>query len=145
MIYLYFLLNYLVSRYLPVGFPDSSAGEESTCNAGDVGLIPRSQRSPGEGRAWQPTPAFLPGKFHRQRSLVGCSSQCCKELDTTERLSTAQQCSNVQYNLIDKSFQAVHDIPRIYIYFIARSFYLSSIHPSRAKKDLDQNGKYYEE
>jgi len=22
-------------------------------------------------RAWQPTPVFLPGEFHRQRSLVG--------------------------------------------------------------------------
>ena len=24
-------------------------------------------------RAWQPTPVFLPGESHRQRSLVGCS------------------------------------------------------------------------
>ena len=24
-------------------------------------------------RQWQPTPAFLPGKSHGQRSLVGCS------------------------------------------------------------------------
>ena len=23
-------------------------------------------------RKWQPTPVFLPGKFHRQRNLVGC-------------------------------------------------------------------------
>ena len=26
------------------------------------------------GRKWQPTPVFLPGKFHGQRSLVGYSS-----------------------------------------------------------------------
>ena len=25
-------------------------------------------------RTWQPTPAFLPGKSHGQRSLAGCSS-----------------------------------------------------------------------
>ena len=34
------------------GFPDGSAGKESACNAGDtgdVGLIPGSGRSPGEG------------------------------------------------------------------------------------------------
>ena len=31
------------------GFPHSSAGEESTCNAGDPGLIPGSGRFPGEG------------------------------------------------------------------------------------------------
>ena len=31
------------------GFPDSSVGKESVCNAGDPGLIPGSGRSPGEG------------------------------------------------------------------------------------------------
>ena len=30
-------------------FPDSSAGEEYRCNAGDPGLIPGSGRSAGEG------------------------------------------------------------------------------------------------
>ena len=32
-----------------MGFPGSSAGKESTCNAGDPGSIPRWGRSPGEG------------------------------------------------------------------------------------------------
>ena len=32
-----------------MGFPDSSVGEESACNAGDPGSIPRSGRSSGEG------------------------------------------------------------------------------------------------
>ena len=31
------------------GFPNSSAGKESTCNAGDPGSIPGSGRSAGEG------------------------------------------------------------------------------------------------
>jgi len=31
------------------GFPDSSVGKESTCNARDCSLIPGSGRSPGEG------------------------------------------------------------------------------------------------
>ena len=31
------------------GFPGSSAGKESACNVGDVGLIPGLGRSPGEG------------------------------------------------------------------------------------------------
>ena len=39
-------------------------------------------------RAWLPTPVFLPGKFHGQRSLAGYSSQSPKESDTTEQLST---------------------------------------------------------
>jgi len=31
------------------GFPGGSGGKESTCNAGDLGLIPGLGRSPGEG------------------------------------------------------------------------------------------------
>ena len=38
-------------------------------------------------REWQPTPVFLPGEFHGQRSLVGYSSSGHKELDTTEQLT----------------------------------------------------------
>ena len=32
-----------------MGFPHSSVGKESTCNAGDPGSIPGLGRSPGEG------------------------------------------------------------------------------------------------
>ena len=35
-----------------MGFPDSSAGKESACNAGDPGLIPGSGISPGEGMGY---------------------------------------------------------------------------------------------
>ena len=31
------------------GFPDGSGGKETTCNAGDTGLIPGLGRSPREG------------------------------------------------------------------------------------------------
>ena len=33
-----------------MGFPCGSAGKESTCNVGDLGLIPGLGRSPGEGK-----------------------------------------------------------------------------------------------
>ena len=33
-------------------FPGSSAGKESTCNAGDPGSIPGLGRSPGEGTSY---------------------------------------------------------------------------------------------
>ena len=36
------------------GFSGSSAGKESTCNAGDTGLIPELGRSPGEGIGYPP-------------------------------------------------------------------------------------------
>ena len=32
-----------------MAFPNSSVGKESTCNAGDPGSIPGSERSAGEG------------------------------------------------------------------------------------------------
>ena len=35
--------------YLYIGLPFGSAGKESTCNAGDLGLIPGLGRSSGEG------------------------------------------------------------------------------------------------
>ena len=34
------------------GFPDSSAGKESACNAGDLDSIPGLGRSPGEGKGY---------------------------------------------------------------------------------------------
>ena len=49
----------------------------------DKGSIPGLGRFPWRG-AWQPTPVFLPGKSHGQRSLVGYSPQGHKESDTTE-------------------------------------------------------------
>ena len=76
------------SKYLggPVaheGFSGSPSGEESTCNAGDLGSIPGSGRTSWR-RKWQPTPVFLPGESHGQRSLAGYSPWGHKELDTTE-------------------------------------------------------------
>ena len=35
-------------------------------------------------REWQPTPVFLPGEFHEQRSLVSYSPCGHKRLDMTE-------------------------------------------------------------
>ena len=35
-------------------------------------------------RAWQPTPVFLPGEYHGQRSLEGYNPWDLKELDMTE-------------------------------------------------------------
>ena len=37
---------------LPKSFPGGSDGKESICNAGDLGLIPESGRSPGEGNVY---------------------------------------------------------------------------------------------
>ena len=53
------------------GLPGSSAGKESTCNAGDLGLIPGLGRSPGGGHG-DPLQYCLENP-HGQRSLAGYS------------------------------------------------------------------------
>ena len=48
-------------------------------------------------RKWQPTPVFLPGKSHQQRSLVGSRPWVYKELDTTRWLNDNKNTSHKMY------------------------------------------------
>ena len=70
-----------------LGFPGGSDGKESTCNAGDLGLIPGLGRSPGGGHG-KPLQYSCLENPHGQRSLVGYSPWDRKELDMPEQLST---------------------------------------------------------
>ena len=98
-----------------MGFPDSSVGKESTCNARDPSSIPGSERSPGEGvgyplqYSWACLMAQLvknllamwetwvrslgwedpleKGKATLSSILAWSSPWGCKDLDTTEQLS----------------------------------------------------------
>ena len=49
-------------------------------------------------RAWQPTPVFLPGESHGQKSLAGYGPWDHKELDTTEHISTHIHSGNKRYS-----------------------------------------------
>ena len=60
-----------------LGLPRWLSGKESACQAGEAGSIPWLERSSGEGNG-NPTPVFLPGKSHGQRSLVGYSHGVAK-------------------------------------------------------------------
>ena len=62
-----------------MGFPTGSDGKASACNAGGPGF---------NGK--KPTPVFLPGEFHGQRSLVGYSPWGHKKSDTIKRLRQVQ-------------------------------------------------------
>ena len=68
-----------------LSFPGGSDGKASAYNAGDLGLIPGSGRSPG-WRKCQPTPVCLPGKSHGWSSLAGYSPWGLKESEMTELL-----------------------------------------------------------
>ena len=67
---------------LILGFPGGLDGKESLCS-------PKTQFDPWVSnipcrRKLQPTPVFLTGEFHGQRSLVGCSPSGRKDSDITE-------------------------------------------------------------
>ena len=68
------------------GFPSCASGREPTCQCRRCKrcrFSPWVRRIP-QRKAQQPTPGFLPGESHGQRSLVGYSPWGCRELDTTE-------------------------------------------------------------
>ena len=90
-------LSSFKSSCIQVWSPSWHSGKESTCQYKRhrrCGLDPWVEKlDPGLGRQipwrrkWQPTPVFLLGKSHGQRSLAGSSPQDPKELDTTELLN----------------------------------------------------------
>ena len=71
------------------GLPRRLSEKESPCQCRRCRFDPWVRKSPWR-RNWQPTPVFLPGKSHGQRSLVGYSSWCQKR---------------VRYNLVTKQQQ----------------------------------------
>ena len=71
--FLWVCLSYFINSYEYIrGLPRWLSGKEFVCNAGDADSIPDPGRSPWR-RKWQPTPVFLPGKSHEQRSLASYS------------------------------------------------------------------------
>ena len=88
---LLFNIRILTWGYLTsTGVPGGSVVKESTCRCR---RHKRHGFDPWVGkilwsRKWQPTPVFLPGKFHGQRSLEGYKPWGHKELDMTEHTHT---------------------------------------------------------
>ena len=72
----FFFFSYSLAPVL--GFPCGTAGKESACNVGDLGLTPGFGRSPGEGKGY-------PLQYSALENSVDCRG--CKESDLTERLS----------------------------------------------------------
>ena len=62
-------------------FPRGSAGKESYCDMGDLGLIPGLGRSPGEVKGY-------PLQYSGLENSMDCIVHGVAESDTTERLST---------------------------------------------------------
>ena len=84
-----------------MGFSGGSAGKESACNEGDLGLIPGLGRSPEERKGY---PLWL-GEFHGLYSPWGR-----KQLDTTEWLSlTVEKTGSEKLSDLLKVIQLVSD------------------------------------
>ena len=75
-----------------VNNPPANAGDKR-----DMGLIPKSRRSPGGGHG-NPLQHSCRENPHGQRSLAGYSLWGHKELDTTEGLSTAHTHTHTHTN-----------------------------------------------
>ena len=71
-----------------MGFPGGSDGRESACNAGELGSVPGWGRSSGGGHG-NPLQYSCLKNPRGQRNLAGHSPWALKELDMTDRLSSA--------------------------------------------------------
>ena len=86
-----------------------------------MGSILRSDKIPWRW-TWQPTPVFLLGESHGQRSLAGYSLYGCKELDTTEHKHVTGQIDwpDLLYetlNAVRSGFWAIFKIYHRFIFF----------------------------
>ena len=73
-------LSELLFSTMCKGFPCDSVGKESTCNVGDLDLIPGLGRFPGEGKGY-------PFQYSGLENFMDYNPWGHKESDTTERLS----------------------------------------------------------
>ena len=76
-------LAFLTSYYCIWTFRVAPVTWESTCQCCRPRFNPWVQKIPWR-RKWQPTPVFLPGKSHGQRSLAGYSPWDHKESEGTQ-------------------------------------------------------------
>ena len=96
------------------GLPTWRGGKEPSCHCRRhkrhgfdswVGKIPWR-------RKWQPTPVFLPGKSHRQRSLVGYSLWGHKQSDATEHTCTAYLGGGTSNKQLPRCIKPKIHVPR---------------------------------
>ena len=104
----------LLKGFIKDGLPRSLSSKESTCQCKRYRSHPWVWKTHWK-RKWKPTPVFLPGTCHGQRSLAGCRPWSCKESEVTER-------PNSDNSIIkDEDEQRDEEMPR------ARSWRVSGI------------------
>ena len=106
-----------------MGVPGGASGNES-------GEDMRLRFCPWVGkfpwrRGWQPTPVFLPGESHGQRSLAGCSPQRGKASDMTE----STQHARMHEQLHAKKFNNLNEMDKF-----SKRYKLSNVTQKEIKK-----------
>ena len=82
-----------------LGFPGGATIKESASQCRRYGFDPWVRKIPWR-REWQPTPVFLPGELHGQRSLAGYSPWGRKESDTTESVALSLSLTGARVSLV---------------------------------------------
>ena len=106
------------------GFPGGSAVKNLSASAGDArcGLDPWVGKIPWR-RKEQSAPAFLPGKFHGQRSLAGYRTWGPKESDTTEH-ACRHTYNKLQINETQIHFNFKHvSLGKFIVFFLKGKYY----------------------
>ena len=111
-------LPFTIFQRPPQGFPGGSVVKNLGPKAEDMGVIPGSGRSPGEGNG-NPLQYFLPGKSHEQRNLADYSPYGRTESDTTEvtqHTSSSFMIARRQQDNIFKELKEKTIEPEFYIH-----------------------------
>ena len=114
-----------------LGFPCGSAGEEFTCNAGDLGLIPGLGRSLGEGKSYPLQYSGLDNSLDCIVHGVAKSRACFEKLAGTNNIYSWQ------YQMT----QGTQEVPQIRWnrYYSCRNH--SHSPKDNQKKDLDNSSE----
>ena len=96
------LLIFTIGMIYLTCFPGGSVVKNLPAQTGH-GLMPSVGKISWR-KKWQPTPVFLPGKFHGWRSLEGYCPGACKETDTTQRLNHHH---NLPHGVVLKTKQVI--------------------------------------
>ena len=74
--------------------PGGSDGKQSALQSWRPGFDPWAGKIPWR-KEWLPTPVFLPGKSHGQRSLAGCIPLGSQESNVTEQLTISHTFTEI--------------------------------------------------
>ena len=97
------------------GFPDSSVGKESACNAGDPGSIPGSGRSPGKGIGYPLQSSWASIVAQLVKNLPAMRETCVGKIPVLGRSPGEGKGYPLQYSGLENSMDCiVHGVTKIW-------------------------------